>query len=174
MKQNKYELDVDFIEKNTIMKTFAIFILLFISYPTYAQKWKNLQVVCKDSFDTKIPITVNSLSYDPLNIVSEFTNQLSVAGFKVISEKTAKSSVKINNDVKIKPGEIAQDVSLTKTKEFKTIYAIMVNYTACSEISVNATDVCFISGQVVDLANEGEVVATFSFRQRLFGRKKNL
>ena len=85
-----------------------------------------------------------------------------MAGFKVISEKTAKSSINLKNDITIKPGEIGQDVSLTKTKEFKTVYAIMVNYTISS---FNYSDIGTISGQVVDLGSDGEVVATFSFRQ---------
>lgn len=140
-----------------------IFILLtvvFMSSLAHGQSLKRVKVFCTDSFNIKAAITVTRLSNDPLLVVDALKNNLVEAGFKVISEKVAKERIELSNKGEVTDSSFKQDISLGKTTYVKSVYVATITY---NWNEYNAlTD---LQGQIVDLAADGEIVATFSFRQ---------
>ncbi len=143
------------------MKIF--FTLLFAAAtfsPLQAQSLKHVKVFCTDSFDIKASITVENISNDHLLVVDALKNNLVEAGFKVISERVAKERIELSNKGEMTDSTFNQDISLGKTKYIKSIYFVTLSY------KWNAYDALTdLQGQIVDLASNGEIVATFSFHQ---------
>jgi hypothetical protein len=141
-------------------KTFILFTAVFLSSLLQGQSLKRVKVFCTDSFNIKAAITVTRLSNDPLLVVDALKNNLVEAGFKVISEKVAKERIELSNKGEVTDSSFKQDISLGKTTYVKSVYVATITY---NWNEYNAlTD---LQGQIVDLAADGEIVATFSFRQ---------
>ena len=142
-------------------KTFILLtVVFFLSSLSHGQSLKRVKVFCTDSFNIKAAITVTRLSNDPLLVVDALKNNLVEAGFKVISEKVAKERIELSNKGEVTDSSFKQDISLGKTTYVKSVYVATITY---NWNEYNAlTD---LQGQIVDLAADGEIVATFSFRQ---------
>lgn len=141
-------------------KTFILLTAVFLSSLLQGQSLKRVKVFCTDSFNIKAAITVTRLSNDPLLVVDALKNNLVEAGFKVISEKVAKERIELSNKGEVTDSSFKQDISLGKTTYVKSVYVATITY---NWNEYNAlTD---LQGQIVDLAADGEIVATFSFRQ---------
>ena len=139
-----------------------LFIILFslIAASSESQSLKRVKVFCTDSFNTKAPMTVTRLSYDPLLVVDALKNNLVETGFKVLSEKMARERIELSNNGKTTDSTFSQEISLGKTTYIKSVYAVTLSY------NVNNDNALIdLQGQIVDLASDGEIVATFSFRQ---------
>jgi len=143
------------------MKRILIFFtFIFLTSVTQAQSLKRVKVFCTDSFNVKAAVTVTRLSNDPLLVVDALKNSLVESGFKVISEKVAKERVELSNKGEVTDSSFKQEISLGKTTYVKSVYLATITY---SWNEYNAlTD---LQGQIVDLASDGEIVATFSFHQ---------
>ena len=141
-------------------KTLVILYLIFSAVSLDAQSLKRVKVFCTDSFNIKAPITVTRLSTDPLLVVDALKNNLVEAGFKVLSEKVAKERIELFNSGKFTDSTFSQDISLGKTTYIKSVYAITLTYNTNYDNAL-----IDLQGQIVDLASDGEIVATFSFRQ---------
>jgi len=136
-----------------------LFVALF-SLSLKAQSLKRVKVFCTDSFNIKVPLTVTRLSSDPLSVADALKNNLVQNGFRVLSEKVAKERIELSNKGQFTDSTFKQDISFGATTYIKSVYAVTLSY---STNEYNAlTD---LQGQVVDLTSDGEIVATFSFRQ---------
>ena len=122
---------------------------------------KHVKVFCTDSFNIKAPITVTRLSNDPLLVVDALKNNLVEAGFKVMSEKVAKERIELSNKGEVTDSSFKQDISVGKTTYVKSVYVATITYNSSNRYDI-LTD---LKGQIVDLASDGEIVATFSFSQ---------
>ena len=143
------------------MKKLIILSILITSVTVlHAQSLKRVKVFCTDSFNIKVPITVTKLNNDPLLVVDALKNNLVEVGFKVLSERVAKDRVELINKGEFTDSTFKQDISLGRTTYIKSVYAATLTYTTNDYNAL--TD---LQGQIVDLANDGEIVATFSFRQ---------
>jgi hypothetical protein len=141
-------------------KIFILLTAVFLSSLSQGQSLKRVKVFCTDSFNIKAAITVTRLSNDPLLVVDALKNNLVEAGFKVISERVAKERIELSNKGERTDSTFSQDISLGKTTYVKSVYVATITY---NWNEYNAlTD---LQGQIVDLASDGEIVATFSFRQ---------
>jgi hypothetical protein len=139
-----------------------LFIILFslTAASSESQSLKRVKVFCTDSFNTKAPMTVTKLSYDPLLVVDALKNNLVENGFKVLSEKVARERIELSNNGKTTDSTFSQEISLGKTTYIRSVYAVTLSY------NVNNDNALIdLQGQIVDLASDGEIVATFSFRQ---------
>ncbi len=141
-------------------KSILILISLVPILVSQAQSLKRVKVFCTDSFNIKAPITVTGLTNDPLLVVDALKNNLVEVGFKVLSERVTKERIELSNKGKFTDSTFNQDISLGKTTYIKSVYAITISY------NVNDYNALIdLQGQIIDLASDGEIVATFSFRQ---------
>jgi hypothetical protein len=139
---------------------FVILIIVLTSSLLQAQSLKRVKVFCTESFNPVASITVTGISNDRLLVVDALKNNLVEMGFKVISEKVAKERIELINKGEFTDSTFKQDISLGKTTYIKSIYVVTLTY------NWNAYDALTdLQGQIVDLASDGEIVATFSFSQ---------
>jgi hypothetical protein len=149
-------------------RAFFVATIFLISISSFGQTVRNLNVYCTDNFDPNASITVKSPEKDDLIVTDALKNSLVRKGFKVISETVAKEKIELINKKQINDTTVNQEVSVGKTTYIKSIYVITFNY---SEYLTHS-DIADLNGQVVDMANDGIIVATFSFHQGAFGSKK--
>lgn len=150
------------------MKKIFFAILLLISISSFGQSLRNLKVYCTDYFDPNASITVSPPKNDDLIFAGALKNSLVMNGFKVISETVAKEKIELFNKKQTSDTTVNQEISAGKTTYMKSVYVITFDY---SEY-LNHSDIADLNGQIVDLANDGVIVATFSFNQGPFGSKK--
>lgn len=150
------------------MKKIYFSILLLISISSSGQSLRNLKVYCTENFDPNASITVTPPKKDDLIFAGALKNSLVVNGFKVISETVAKEKIELFNKKQTSDTTVNQEMSAGTTTYIKSVYAITFDY---SEY-LNHSDIADLTGQVADLANDGLIVATFSFYQGAFGSKK--
>jgi hypothetical protein len=143
------------------MRKILFAILLLLSFSSFGQSLKNLKVYCTDEFNPKASITVQRANPDYIGITDVLKNNLVMNGFKVISEAVAKERVELSNKKQTSDTTVNQDISLGKTTYIKSVYVITFSYDYFENAS--GTYLQGLNGQVVDLANDGEIVATFSY-----------
>lgn len=137
-------------------------ILLFTELSFAQKKIKNLEIFANEAFNAKASITVGSLDNDRALTVFSLKNALVMNGFKVISEATAQQSVNINNNINKNSSSSSQNISITAQNQVNSIYYVTMSYKSTAE---EPPLIYELSGQIVDLANNGEIVATFQFSQ---------
>ena len=142
-------------------KIFILLTAVFLSSLSFGQLIKHVNVFCTDSFNIKTPITVERISNDPFLVVDALKNNLVEAGFNVISEKVAKERIELSNKGEVTDSSFKQDISIGKTTYIKSVYVITMTCDWNSAYNILTA----LNGQIVDLASDGEIVATFSFRQ---------
>jgi hypothetical protein len=135
------------------------------------QDYKKLNVFVTDFFDARASITVEALNYDHLIATDALKNALVMNGFKVISERVAKEKIELSNKGQITDSTFNQDVSVGKTTYLKSIYVVTLNYQRRTDTGCGGSVMSNLSGQIVDLTNDGQIVATFSFKQGNFEGK---
>jgi hypothetical protein len=153
------------------MKKILFSILLLISISSFGQSFKDLKVYCTDAFDPKVSITVRPPQSDGLDLAGALKNSLVTNDFKVISETVAKEQIELVNKKQTSDTTSNQEISAGKTTYIKSVYLITFNY-KYDEYTYHPHVDLNLSGQVVDLANDGAIVATFSFRKNMFATKK--
>ncbi|MBA7548872.1 hypothetical protein ES705_41340 [subsurface metagenome] len=145
--------------------------LLLIMHSVNAQNYKKLNVFVTDFFNPNASITVESLNHDPVLATDALKNALVMNGFKVISERVAKEKVELNNKGQVTDSTFNQDVSLGKTTYINSVYVVTLNYKYRADTSCGGSVMSNLSGQIVDLVNDGQIVSTFTFRQGAFDGK---
>ena len=149
------------------MKAILLILTLFIYSTTQGQSLKKLNVFCTEKFDPKSSITVEGLDDDPCLATDALKNSLIINGFKVISERVAKEKIELINKGQTSDTTFNQEISSGKTTYLKSVYVITLNYNFRRSSGCGGIVISTLAGQVVDLANDGEIVATFSFKQGL-------
>lgn len=91
--------------------------------------------------------------------------------FKVISERSAKQKIELNNNGQVTDSTLNQDISLSKTTYLNSIYVVTLNYQYRPDTGCGGAVISNLNGQIVDLATDGQIVATFSFTQGNLGGK---
>ncbi|SRR5260221_1086530 len=137
----------------------------------HCQDYKKLNVFVTEYFDIRTSITVEALNRDPLIATDALKNALVMNGFKVISERVAKEKSELSNKGQVTDSTFNQDISVAKTTYLKSVYVITMNYQYRADTGCGGSVMSNLSGQVVDLANDGQIVATFSFKQGAFEGK---
>jgi hypothetical protein len=155
-------------------KAYFIIVLLHItSNVTLSQEFsskeiKRIQPVLNRSsssirgFDKNSMISVESLSNNALEGFVE--TALFNAGFNVVSNKVARESIKVANPLSPKNDTI----DVTRVTEYKSVYLVTLNGTFRPNIGRCTEALSGFSARVVDLANEGKLVATFNFTGNSF------
>lgn len=154
---------------NKIIITFSYLFLTILSAP--GQDLKKLNVFVTDNFDSRASITVEALNQDPVIATDALKNALVMQGFKVISERVAREKVELNNKGQISDTSFNQDMSLSKTTYLKSVYIVTLKYQWRPDMGCGGMVINNLSGQIIDLANDGQIVATFSFKQGSFEGK---
>ncbi len=150
-----------------------IFIIAFfiIGPSVFAQNAKkmnkNLKVFVNENFDAKATITVAFNSNDRGNVLDAFKNALVSNGFKVISETS------ISRQTEVDENKVTQEDSTRKKTFISNANYVNAQYLITLTYNVEVTsDRGFIQGgvqckdirgQIVDLNNESQIVATFSY-----------
>ncbi len=137
----------------------------------HGQDYKKLKVFVTDLFDARASITVIALKEDPLIATDALKNALVMNGFKVISERVAKEKIELTNKRQATDSTFYQDVSVSKTTYINSVYAVTLNYQSRADTGCGGSVMSNLSGQIIDLANDGLIVATFSFEQGNFEGK---
>lgn len=153
--------------KKLVLLGFTILLMQFVN----AQDYKKLNVFVTDLFDSRASITVEALNYDPVLATDALKNSLVMNGFKVISERVAKEKIELNNKGQVTDSSFNQDISLGKTTYLKSVYVVTLNYQRRADTGCGGSVMSNLSGQIVDLANDGQIVATFTFKQSSFEGK---
>ena len=143
------------------MKKNLFIILLLIGFSSFGQSIKNLKVYCTANFNRNASITVQPANPDYIGITGALINNLVMNGFKVISETVAKERVELSNKKQTSDTTVNQEISLGKTTYIKSVYVITFSYDYFQNNS--GTYLKGLNGQIVDLTNDGEIVATFSY-----------
>jgi hypothetical protein len=136
-----------------------------------SQEYKNLKVFVTDKFDSRASISVENLYYDPCIAADALRTSLVMNGFKVISEKVAREKIELKNSGQFDNNSFQQDVTLEKREYLNSVYLITLNYQNRANTGSCKNVMSAMSGQIVDLASDGEIVATFSFKQSNFEGK---
>ena len=148
------------------MKKLKLTIMIaFIAISAKGQDYKKLNVFVTDLFDSRASITVEPKTNDPLIAADALKNALVMNGFKVISERVAKEKIELSNKGEVTDSTFNQNASVGKTKYLKSVYVINFSYQYRDDTGCGGSVISNLSGQIVDLANDGQIVATFSFKQ---------
>jgi len=150
--------------------TTSIIIILF-SLNLYCQNYKKLSVFKTDFYDSRASFTVEALNHDPVLAVDALKNALVMNNFKVISERVAKEKVELNNQGQTTDTTFNQNISVRKTTYLNSVYVITFNYKSRADTGCGGSVMSRLSGQIIDLSNDGQIVATFSFKQGSFEGK---
>ncbi|MFT4154459.1 hypothetical protein [Parafilimonas sp.] len=127
-------------------KIFLLSVLTIVAEITFSQtRLKQLKVFCTNGFDPNVTVTVPHIRRDRCQAVYLLKNALAENGFKVIDENVADAEIQ-------QPGA-------------PRIYSLRFTYNYKSDAKCAPYALQDMTGQVIDLLNEGTVVATFSFRQ---------
>jgi len=108
-------------------------------------------------FDKTSMISIERLSNNSLEGYVE--TALFNAGFNVVSNKVARESIKFANPLSPKNDTI----DVARVTEYKSVYLVTINGTFRPNIGRCVEALAGFSARVVDLANDGKLVATFNF-----------
>lgn len=143
------------------MKKLFLTLFIFATFSTFGQSLSKLKVFCTDSFNRRASITVMPLDNDNIGMKDFIKNYLVMNGFKVKSETAAKQRVELSNSKEEIDTTLKQDVSIGQTTYVKTDYILTFSYDSLS--NGFGTYILGLNGQIVDMANDGEIVATFTY-----------
>lgn len=155
------------------MKNFLFILLLplFILYSNDLigqKKIKNLKVYIAPDFNSKSSITVEGLTNDDEGVGNTLRTALLMGGFKVISERVAKEKLELKNNGKVDSSEFKQEVSVERTTYINSVYVISMQYSTIAVLGCgNGVGLANISGQIIDLLNGGNIVATFTYKMSM-------
>jgi hypothetical protein len=135
------------------------------------QEYKKLNVFVTDFFDSRASITVEAFMPDPVLATDALKNALVFNGFKVISERVAKEKIELKNKGQVTDTSFNQDATLGTTTYLNSVYVVTFNYQYRDDTGCGGVVMGYLTGQIVDLANDGQIVATFSFKQGVFEGK---
>lgn len=153
------------------MNKILLVLMILTCTASYGQNLRKLKVFTTETFDPRASITVESKPYDPLRATDVLKNSLVMSGFKVISERVAKEKYEIKNKGNLNDTSFNQDISAGRTTYIKSVYLITFSYNYRLDMGCGGQVISDLNGQIVDLANDGEIVATFSFSQNSFEGK---
>ena len=123
------------------MKKFFLIGLLLSACVMNAQDFKKLVLTLKTSIKKQATIYVETIDKDPCLVVSNFKNSLESNGFKIASDKKGAT------------------------------YLITVKYHHRSDTGCGGYVIKVMDGTIIDIKNNAETVADFSFSQGAFGGK---
>ena len=151
-------------------KILLLFAFLFISNKSISQDFtkkeiKRFEKVLKRSnskirnFDKNSLVSVEKLNNGDVEGLIE--NALFMAGFEVVSNDAAKSSINISNPLNSEN----KNIEISAKTEFKSVYVITVNGQYYQGAIIGRCQKAFLtfSARIVDLANGGKLVGTFKF-----------
>jgi lipocalin len=153
------------------MKNTAFILLLsFASFNILAQKpdkmKKNLKVFVNENFDRK-SLFVFERTIDDGSVIGAFKNAFTVNGFKVISETSTSRTAEIEESKNKRGDTTERKLSLSTTNYVKANYIVTISYdlevTNDRGFIQGGVQCKNIRGQIVDLDNESQIIATFSY-----------
>ncbi len=155
------------------MKQFTLIIICTFlpALSIHGTDYKKLNVFVTEFFDARASITVAALNPDPLLATDALKNALVMNGFKVISERIAREKIELSNKGQVTDSTFNQEISVGKTTYLKSVYVVTFNYQQRADTGCGGSVMSNLSGQIVDLTNDGQIVATFSFKQDNFEGK---
>ena len=152
------------------MKNYILLFLLIIPIISFSQNFtkkeiKRFDKVLKRSnsairtFDKNSLVSVEKLSNG--TVEGEIENALFMAGFEVVSNDVAKSSVNISNPLNVEN----KNIEISSKTEYKSVYVITVNGNFYQGAIIGRCQSALLSfsARIVDLANGGKLVGTFKF-----------
>jgi hypothetical protein len=156
------------------VKDIFIFILLAISTSIFAQDAKkmskNLKVFVSENFNRKSSITIQSTPNDIGGALGAFTNALASKGFKTISATSISSKIEIDESKIETENTTDKKTAVSNTNYVKSKYLFTIQYSFVSSMDHavqgmrRGTVQCKnFTGQIVDLNNDSEIIATFSY-----------
>ncbi|MES2592334.1 MAG: SHOCT domain-containing protein [Bacteroidota bacterium] len=148
--------------------------LIIITSTSFAQDEKkmskNLRVFISENFNRKTSITIQSLPYDIGGSVGSFTNALASKGLKTISSTSISNKTEIEESKIKTENSTDKKTSISNTNYVKSKYLFTIQYSYVSSMDHavqgmrRGTVQCKnFTGQIVDLNNDSEVIATFSY-----------
>ncbi len=149
------------------MKKIPLMFLFFVCFNSYSQNFltsnektkkkilKSSQCVIKNfNKNNTISIEKNGNAME-----GYLESMLFNAGFNVVSNSVAKRSLDINKSSNRK----TEDISISESLTVKSVYLVTASSTLVPSIKCPEVVVSF-NATIVDLANDGVLVGTFSFR----------
>lgn len=119
-----------------------LFIILFFTFASaYAQEFKKLILTVQTNISKEAPIYIEPIDNDRLLLVSYLKGSLEANGFKIVSDRK------------------------------EATYLIKVKYKHRSDTGCGGYVMKEMDGQIMDIKNNAETVATFTFTQGNFEGK---
>ena len=147
--------------------------LLLISCQLFAQNEKkmskNLKVFVSEKFNRKASITIQATGNDNGGSLGAFTNALASMGFKTISATSISNKTEIDES-KVKTEDTSnKKTTISNTNYVKSKYLFTIQYgwanrtMSGTAIPTGEIQCKNFTGQIVDLNNDSEIIATFSY-----------
>lgn len=139
--------------------------LLMLNTTSLAQSGRkmenNFKVFVSENFDKKASITIQKIGDDRGASLGSLSNSLASRGFKTISSTAISNKTEID-ELKIKDENSSDKrTTISNTNYVKSNYLFTVQY---SWASIPGRIQCMnFTGQIVDLNNESEIIATFGY-----------
>lgn len=152
----------------------AFIFSLIISTSAFAQDAKkmnkNLKVFVNEKFNRKTSITIQSAQNDIGGSVGLFANALASKGFKTISSTSISNKTEIDESKTKTDSSSKKKTTISNTNYVKSKYLFTIQYSYVSSMDHavqgmrRGTVQCKnFTGQIVDLNNDSEIIATFSY-----------
>jgi hypothetical protein len=123
------------------MKKIISILLLFSFFSVHSQEYKKLLLTTKGNLSKLGAIYIEPLSNDRLLLVDYFKNSLGANGFKIVIDRK------------------------------EAVYLITVNYHHRNDTGCGGRVIKDMNGQIIEIKNNAEIIANFSFSQSAFEGK---
>jgi hypothetical protein len=149
------------------IKQVLFFAFLLLTATNFAQSSKkmsnNLRVFITDNFDKKTSISIQTSGIDKGGAVGNFTNTLVSYGFKTISATAHSNKTEIDESKTKTENKTDKKTTISNFNYVKSNYLFTIQYTWAYRVPGNEIQCKNFTGQIVDLNNDSEIIATFSY-----------
>ena len=149
------------------MKLLFTALAFLLSFSVIGQV-ENIEIISRD-FNNKLPITVSNYDNEDVAFMNGnsstttlFENALFKNGFNIISNSVAVERANVSNTYNSDSQKILYDTK--STTYYSSVYLIKLDI-AWYKMKGREFRPDVLSGSVIDLVNEGKIVATFEFRK---------
>lgn len=119
------------------------------------------------NFDPTQPISLEKYENDQIDAIGELENALFSEGFNVISTKVAQDIKSISNPNVLEN----KNIEITSVQKYKSVYVLTISGNIRSDTGCGGLVPSNLTGRIIDLVNDGQLVGTFKFKQSVLAGK---
>lgn len=155
---------------STVSIFFVIFLLCIPTDKSLAQynekkvikKAKSITIIVDGEINKEKPLVVSELSQDPMSLTSVFRDELRFNKYNVVSDAVSKNSINIDEEGK---KSNSGSTEMYASKEINATYVVNITYKGDYTLLLD-TYVALIEGELIDLSNGGNILASFRMEMK--------